>query len=106
MLRRTLERQGWSVAEAGNGNEGLERVRASRPALVLLDLMMPGIDGRQFRELQRADPRLAAVPTVIVTGSPLAQIVDAELTAADYLLKPVAREHLVSVVGRYCEPRA
>src|SRR5690606_32692982 len=45
MLRKLLERQGWEVSEAGNGREGLERVREARPALVLLDLMMPEMDG-------------------------------------------------------------
>ena len=70
MLRRTLERQGWSVAEAGNGNEGLERVRASRPALVLLDLMMPGMDGFAFLDALREQGD-AALPVVVLTAKEL-----------------------------------
>lgn len=107
MFRRSLELANFETVVASGGDEGLRLLRADATIrLVLLDLMMPGIDGKQFRDLQRADARLAGIPTVIVTGSPLAQIVHAELMAVDYLLKPVAREHLVSVVGRYCEPRA
>ncbi|MDQ2703081.1 MAG: response regulator [Pseudomonadota bacterium] len=70
MLRRTLERQGWSVAEAGNGSEGLERVRASRPALVLLDLMMPGMDGFAFIDAlhEQGD---ASLPVVVITAKEL-----------------------------------
>jgi CheY-like chemotaxis protein len=105
MFRRSLELAHFDVVVAAGGEEGLRILRAD-PAvcLVLLDLTMPGMDGRQFRDAQRRDPSLADIPTVIVTGSALAKIVHAELMAMDYLLKPVAREHLVSVVGRYCKP--
>ena len=70
MLRRTLERQGWSVAEAGNGKEGLERVRASRPALVLLDLMMPGMDGFAFLDALREQGD-GSLPVVVLTAKEL-----------------------------------
>ena len=70
MLRRTLERQGWSVAEAGNGTEGLERVRASRPALVLLDLMMPGMDGFAFLDALREQGD-GSLPVVVLTAKEL-----------------------------------
>jgi CheY-like chemotaxis protein len=105
MFRRSLELAHFDAVVAGGGDEGLRLLRAD-PAirLVLLDLTMPGMDGRQFRNIQRADPGLATVPTIIVTGSALGHIVHAELMALDYLLKPVAREHLISVVGRYCRP--
>ena len=107
MFRRSLELAHFDTIVASGAEEGLEALRAdSTIRLVLLDLMMPGMDGRQFRRAQQADPRLAAVPTVIVTGSPLSQVVHAELLALDYLLKPVARDHLVSVVSRYCRPIA
>lgn len=106
MFRRSLELAHFDVVVAAGGEEGLRLLRDD-PAicLVLLDLAMPGMSGRTFRDLQRADPRLATVPTLIVTGSALAQIVHDELLAEDYLLKPVAREHLISVVARYCKPR-
>jgi signal transduction histidine kinase/CheY-like chemotaxis protein len=73
MLRRLLERQGWSVAEASNGREGLDRVRAARPALVLLDLMMPEMDGFAFLDALRGehDGDVDPVPVVVLTAKAL-----------------------------------
>jgi PAS domain S-box-containing protein len=70
-LRRTLERDGWTVTEAENGREGLEAVAARLPTLVLLDLMMPVMDGFEFFEefRQRADTR--DVPVVVLTAKEL-----------------------------------
>lgn len=70
MLRKLLERQGWEVVEAGNGREGLERVRDSRPALVLLDLMMPELDGFGFLEALRSGCD-ASLPVVVLTARQL-----------------------------------
>jgi CheY-like chemotaxis protein len=105
-FERLLQRAGFDVILAVGGAEGLKILREDRTiGLVILDLMMPGMDGWRFRHAQRSDPRLAAIPTVIVTGSPLANVVHEELQAADYLLKPVAGHHLLGVVGSYCAPR-
>ncbi len=73
MLRRLLERQGWSVAEAGNGREGLERMRAAPPALVLLDLMMPEMDGFAFLDALREGRggEGEAPPVVVLTAKAL-----------------------------------
>jgi CheY-like chemotaxis protein len=102
-LARTLQLSGFSVIETGNGSSGIDVLRVQRDvALVLLDLNMSPMDGRAFRALQLADPELAAIPTVVLTGAPLADVDDATLQADDYLLKPVGREHLVSVVSAYC----
>lgn len=102
-LARTLRLSGFAVIEAASGSEGIDALRAGPPiALVLLDLNMNPMDGRAFRKLQLADRRMASIPTVILTGAPLADVDDATLRADDYLLKPVGREHLVSVVSAYC----
>jgi signal transduction histidine kinase/DNA-binding response OmpR family regulator len=71
MLRRTLEREGWSVDEAADGRVGLERVAASPPDLVLLDLLMPGLDGFGFVERLRAEPAWHAIPVLVVTAQDL-----------------------------------
>jgi CheY-like chemotaxis protein len=55
--------------------------------LILLDLNMAEMDGHQVRNAQRADPRLAGIPTIVVSGAPLSHIVHEELLATDYLLK-------------------
>ncbi len=72
MLRRLLERQGWAVVEAGDGREGLARVRDARPALVLLDLMMPGMDGFAFLEALREGVE-ARIPVVVLTAKELSR---------------------------------
>jgi CheY-like chemotaxis protein len=104
-VTRNLQEAGFAIVEARNGREGLRLLRSdSSVCVVLLDLTMPGIDGWQFRREQVADARLAGVPTIILSGNPLHEIDHQQLQAADYLLKPVGREHLVSVVAHYCEP--
>ncbi len=105
LFRRSLQSAGFDVVVAEDGPDGLQKLRQD-PAIriVLLDLNMPTMNGREFREEQRNDPQLKDVPTVIVTGEPLSRLVETELHAAEYLLKPVGRDHLISVVSDYCEP--
>jgi CheY-like chemotaxis protein len=105
VIKSILMLAGFDVAEASGGAEGLKLLRTDKSIrLVLLDLTMPEMDGWRFRHEQRSDPRLSQIPTIIVSGEPLAHIVDEELRAADYLSKPVGRDHLVGVVAKYCEP--
>jgi CheY-like chemotaxis protein len=105
LFRRSLQSAGFEVIVAEDGTDALQKLRGDPEIrLVLLDLNMPEMDGREFREEQRADPQLKEIPTVIVTGEPLAKLVQSELHAAEYLLKPVGRDHLISVVSDYCEP--
>ena len=73
MLTRTLEREGWSVIEAENGRAGLERAAESPPALVLLDLMMPEMDGFEFLEAFRSDANGRSVPVVVITAKELSE---------------------------------
>ncbi|MGG6296238.1 PAS domain S-box protein [Leptolyngbya sp. AN02str] len=77
MFRRMLEREGWTVAEAENGRVGLERVAQQQPNVILLDLMMPEVDGFQFISLLRQNPQWRSLPIVVVTAL--------DLTPADLL---------------------
>jgi len=105
IIKSFLQLAGFDVAEASGGAEGLKALRWDKTIrLVLLDLTMPEMDGWRFRYEQMSDPRLSRIPTIIVSGEPLAHIVDEELRAADYLSKPVGRDHLIGVVAKYCEP--
>jgi PAS domain S-box-containing protein len=74
-LRRALEKEGWVVSEAGNGRQGLDRIETDRPALILLDLMMPEMDGFEFLEVLHARAPATAPPVVVITAK--------ELTARD-----------------------
>jgi CheY-like chemotaxis protein/anti-sigma regulatory factor (Ser/Thr protein kinase) len=71
MLRRMLTKQGWRVSEAADGRECLERLGRDRPAVILLDLMMPGIDGFETIEAIRARAEWRTIPVVIVTAKNL-----------------------------------
>jgi signal transduction histidine kinase/DNA-binding response OmpR family regulator len=68
MLRRLLEKEGWQVTEAENGRVGLERLAAQMPHLILLDLMMPEMDGFGFVEALQQDPLRRAIPVVVITA--------------------------------------
>jgi PAS domain S-box-containing protein len=71
VLTRTLEREGWSVVEAENGRAGLERIAESMPGIVLLDLMMPEMDGFEFLEALRRGKHGRTVPVVVITAKDL-----------------------------------
>lgn len=71
LTRRMLEKEGWSVALASNGRVGLERMRRSRPQVVLLDLMMPELDGFDFLAAVAADPELCTTPVIVLTAKDL-----------------------------------
>jgi len=71
MLRRTIVREGWSVREAANGADGLAALAATKPAVVLLDLMMPQMNGFEMLRAMRDNPAWHDVPVVIVTSKDL-----------------------------------
>jgi CheY-like chemotaxis protein len=68
LMARLLETSGYKALEAANGKEALARMRQRRPCVILLDLQMPIMDGLEFRRQQLADPELADVPVICVTG--------------------------------------
>ena len=68
MLRRLLEKEGWRVMEAENGRVGLERLEGQTPHLILLDLMMPEMDGFAFVEAMNKDPLRRAIPIIVITA--------------------------------------
>jgi CheY-like chemotaxis protein len=73
LLRAMLEAEGWSVREAENGRKALARMEEERPQLVLLDLLMPEMDGFEFTEQVRQHATLRSVPIVVVTSHDLSR---------------------------------
>jgi CheY-like chemotaxis protein len=67
-LRTLFQKEGYAVDAAGNGDEGLERVRAHRPDLVVLDIMMPRKSGLSFYRKLRNEASMQSVPVVVVSG--------------------------------------
>ncbi len=99
---QTLRRAGYEVAEAADGLQALKQVSEQRFDAILLDLVMPNVDGWQFRETQLRHPELASVPTVIVTVHPLREHDRYALRARDIIRKPFEDADLVAMVARAC----
>jgi CheY-like chemotaxis protein len=101
MLGRFLELEGFHVELASNGKQALERLNAGlHPCVILLDLMMPIMDGWQFRRQQIQDGELAEIPVIVVSAAGKERI--AEIDANAYLSKPVDLEKLLERVTQYC----
>lgn len=103
LMRLVLEREGYETRGAVGGEQGLKALREKKPDLVLLDLMMPGIDGWEVYRQMRADKALVDIPVIIVTAK--AQSIDKVLglqvaKVADYITKPFGPKELVSSVKR------
>ncbi len=97
-LAEVLADEGYGVDAAANGQEALDRLDRSRPVpdLILLDLVMPVMDGWTFRDAQRRDPRLARIPTVVLSASfPPDSPRMRSLNAEAVLSKPVSIDRLV-----------
>lgn len=99
-----LSNSGFDTVTAQNGAEALQAVREKHPCLVLLDLMMPVMDGWTFRDRQLADPAIADVPVVCVTAVSEPQQVTQRLRAP-CLKKPVEFGPLLEEVRRACSSR-
>jgi CheY-like chemotaxis protein len=98
-LSALLRQEGYSVETAAGGAEGLRRLRERPlPTLILLDLMMPEMDGIDFRRAQLADPALRDIPVIVVSARPDVALRAAELGADDFLRKPMSFEELLHVV--------
>ena len=97
-LSEVLLSERYVVTEAGDGLEGLRSARAQRPDIILLDLMMPRMDGWAFREAQRKDARLATIPIVIISACLEDQVHG--LGAVAHLHKPFEVSDLLAVIGR------
>jgi CheY-like chemotaxis protein len=93
---------GYRVSTADNGQVALDYLRGERPSLIVLDLMMPVMDGYQFREAQRRDATLADIPVIVCSALGEAHDGAAALNAAAYLRKPVDPGALLDAVRRLC----
>ena len=95
-----LREAGYDVAVAANGAEALGLMQHRIPNAVVLDLMMPRVDGGSLVELARADPRLARVPIVVLTAAYGAEDMAERLGARICLTKPFELDALVDAVDR------
>jgi len=104
-LTEILGDEGYRVAGVRNGREALAYLQEqTRPSLILLDMMMPEMDGWRFRLEQQRSPELASIPVVILSAHGNVREAALALGAADYLRKPLSIESLLEIAGRYCRP--
>jgi CheY-like chemotaxis protein len=101
-MQIVLETYGYCAITANDGAEALEKLGAGeRPCLIILDLMMPGMDGQQFREAQLSNPALAEIPVVVLSGDYKVNERALEL-GVEGLRKPIHLPTLLAKIGQFC----
>jgi CheY-like chemotaxis protein len=103
-LSEFLQGEGYNVAVAGDGRAALDQLRRGlRPCVIVLDLMMPVMDGWDFRHEQLKDAELREIPVVVITATGFSeQSVKAQLGAAEVVAKPPSPAHLLAAIERCC----
>jgi two-component system response regulator MprA len=104
VLTDALEAEGYTVVTAADGQEALDWLRsgAARPCVILLDLMMPRMDGIQFRTELLNHSEFALIPVVVLSADPSAIVAARSLNFAGSLRKPVQLEALLAAVHAHC----
>jgi CheY-like chemotaxis protein len=94
----------YKAVSAANGEEALERLRSAsvRPCLILLDVMMPTMDGWAFRAEQERDPSVKDIPVILLSAHADVKSAALQMNAAGFLVKPVAVDTLLDTVERFC----
>jgi two-component system phosphate regulon response regulator PhoB len=102
LVEFNLTQAGYSVITAGDGAEALNKARSAQPSLIVLDLMLPEVDGLEVCKMLRRDPATAAIPIVMLTAkaAEIDRVLGLELGADDYITKPFSPRELVLRVKR------
>lgn len=100
LVKVTLEGEGYRTIDASDGREALEKIRKEKPDLILLDIVMPKMDGFEVLSKVKKDPKTKEIPIVMLTAQ--GQKVDQEkgrrLGARDYITKPFSPSHLLNKI--------
>lgn len=102
-LEKTLRSNGYHVSSALNGQDGLQKAQRERPNLILLDIMLPGLDGFQVLKRLKNDSGTDLIPVIMLTAKgETSSILEAEkLEAADYIIKPFELDELLNLIKKY-----
>ena len=108
LMKLTLGPRGYRVLVASDGLQGLEMAHANPPDLILLDLLLPGMDGLEILSRLRTDPQTADVPVVIISSRdrPTNQHTAAEIGADAYLIKPYGLAELLALLRSLLSERS
>lgn len=104
-LQELLEEEGYGVVHCSNGSSALSYLDASSaalPSLILLDIMMPVMDGFQFREQQQLDPRIASLPVIVMTADGNIEEKRKKMGAQAYVRKPLDLLEFLDTIERCC----
>jgi twitching motility two-component system response regulator PilH len=101
LLQKMLEKNGYQTLTAGNGSEGIEVARLMRPDLILMDVVMPGLNGFQATRELSSHPETSSIPVIIVTrkDQKVDRVWGMRQGARDYLTKPVSERALLSLIS-------
>jgi len=99
-LTEVLEKDGFAVQTASNGREAFEvlHTASTKPCVILLDMMMPVMDGWEFRKAQRNDPELASIPVALLSAQPNIEAAVKSVGAAAYIRKPLSVDNLIDTL--------
>lgn len=103
-----LKRAGYEVAAVTDGEAALQHLRADRPDVMILDLMVPKLNGFEVLKRVKADPELAALPVLVLSAKGQAhdrRLVE-EMGAEAFVTKPFSNRDLIAQIGRLCAPGA
>ena len=105
ILSIKLRLSGYEVIVASNGEEALEQVRAARPDIMLLDIIMPGLDGFEVLRRLRNDPVTDRIPVIMLTSKRETQSIfnSRDLKATDYIVKPFRLNEVSELISRYLD---
>ena len=100
-----LDLAGFAVKEASDGIGAFDMAAAALPDVVVMDLGLPGMDGREVLRQLKADPRTRAIPVVVVSGYPPSTAASERTPWEAYVLKPCVPDDLIDTIGRLLPPR-
>lgn len=101
LLEFDLRKKGYQIVRAGNGEEGLEKVKTEKPALIILDIKMPKMDGYTFVRRLKKEPEDKMIPVIVLTSyEPMKDMFQLE-GVSDYFVKAANMEGLLKVVEKY-----
>jgi len=103
MLSRRLERRGFAIVMAVDGQQGVEMTRSERPDLILMDMSLPVMDGWAATQAIKADPELSKIPVIALTAHAMAGDREKAMAAGcdDYDTKPIELPRLLEKIGKF-----
>ena len=102
VLKKMLEKNGFSTVTAGDAQEGIETARREKPDLILMDVVMPGLNGFQATRQLTSDPETASIPVIIVTrkDQQVDRVWGMRQGASNYVTKPVRENTLLTLINQ------